>query len=393
MRCSAELLECYRFLDSAEAVGFWQAFQRHSEQRRVPALRKKFSASVVAAGESLAQLRKKAENKGFLAKKLWWTAKSLQQASSIWTAKYHAKLAESSQTVVDLCCGAGGELAFLGLGPSTVIAVDNDACILELAKHNAAIFGRENVDFRYQNAEDFGGLADFIFLDPDRRRGGKRILDPADYSPSALEWKKILAKSRVLCVKISPLADFFSVAQMLNAEIHFLSVKNEMKEILLIAGESAVPFKRVAVDCSTGAQFSVDDFDNKPLVLAGSLKRFLLEPNPALVVSGLLKAYAQQHGQMFLDSQSPYLVSDELDNGDWLRCYRIDDSFPFRQRSLQKDLEARQIGQAIFKKKGFAVPIQQFEQMKLRGNRKAVVFFTLFQKRRRVILCDVSDVG
>jgi SAM-dependent methyltransferase len=74
-----------------------------------------------------------------------------------------------ADTVIDACCGCGGNaVAFARLG-IRVTAIDVDAERLGMARHNAHVYGvQDRIDFVHGDARALlGGLhADLVFLDP-----------------------------------------------------------------------------------------------------------------------------------------------------------------------------------------------------------------------------------
>ncbi len=94
----------------------------------------------------------------------------------------------TGETVVDAFCGIGGNAIAFGAVCSKVIAIDIDEARLNMAKHNAAVYDRTNIEFMVGNFLQLAPTlkADTVFLDPPW--GGpqyinKREFTLADFSP------------------------------------------------------------------------------------------------------------------------------------------------------------------------------------------------------------------
>jgi SAM-dependent methyltransferase len=71
------------------------------------------------------------------------------------------------KTVVDAMCGCGGNAIGFARAGCKVIAMDIDPGRLEMARHNAGIYGVERqITFRLGDARDLSVDGDLLFLDP-----------------------------------------------------------------------------------------------------------------------------------------------------------------------------------------------------------------------------------
>jgi len=89
--------------------------------------------------------------------------------------------------VVDACCGAGGNAIGFARAGCEVIAIERDAARLELARHNAALYGvGKRIRFVHGDAVDLvpGLEAELLFVDPPwGARYDKRRVALADLAP------------------------------------------------------------------------------------------------------------------------------------------------------------------------------------------------------------------
>jgi Predicted O-methyltransferase len=144
---------------------------------------------LAAAALTQTELRARAAGKfGADAARMFFTRDGLQQATrGVVAARRAARLADSGvRRIADLCCGVGADaLAFARAG-LTVHAVDADPVTAEIAAANAEALGladRITVACADVGDVDLAGY-DAVFCDPSRRADGRRVFDPAAYSPS-----------------------------------------------------------------------------------------------------------------------------------------------------------------------------------------------------------------
>ena len=144
----------------------------------VTALRREHDPDLVAAAMTIHTLRQRAEGRFHDAGRLWLTAEGLEQATGDRVADRRAARFGGCRRVADLCCGIGGDLMALARSAdiASLLAVDRDPLHLAMATLNARI-ANPDVDLTAIVADaeaiDLAGV-DGVFLDPARRRGGKR---------------------------------------------------------------------------------------------------------------------------------------------------------------------------------------------------------------------------
>ncbi|MBP7173602.1 MAG: RsmD family RNA methyltransferase [Cloacibacterium sp.] len=171
---------------------------------------------------------------------------SLEQASSQNTAAYKAQFFQG-KSFVDFTCGFGIDAYFLGQKFQNITLVEQNSELLELVKHNWQILGKEAL-FLNQDLEDFlkenKDRFDLIYLDPARRDQNKRkVFLLEDLSPNILEiQEKLFNISDKILIKLSPLIDLSHLIDNLEhvEKIWIVSVKNEVKEILVLLEKSFV---------------------------------------------------------------------------------------------------------------------------------------------------------
>lgn len=240
------------------------------------------------------------------------TSLSIEQTSSETTAKYKAGLARG-ETLIDLTGGFGVDgFYFSKKIKSTVHCEINDE-LLEIAAYNSKILGQNNTDF--VNADGIQLLInqenkyDTIYIDPVRRNTSGKVFMLKDCSPNVVEHHDLLLrKSGRLIIKTAPMLDITAGLKELKdvIEIHIVSTRNEVKELLWILEAGADRVQIVAVTLNERIKtFSFDkDEPSEANLLDEIPSGYLYEPDAALLKSGAFDLIAKRYGLRKLHSQT-----------------------------------------------------------------------------------------
>ena len=140
-------------------------------------------------------------------------------------------------------------------------------------------------------------------LDPARRAGGRRQLDPDRWSPPWSTVTALLDRVPATVVKVAPGLDHERVPDGVEAE--WVSVGGSIVEALLwgrgIVGDLAPGDPRARRRRCTR---STADEDPGPAPVA-AVRGWLHEPDPALIRSGLMSLVAADLGATLVDPRSP----------------------------------------------------------------------------------------
>ncbi len=290
---------------------------------------------------------------------------SLEQCSSEVTARYKAQLLAQAPllsplggkispcsesfpkgelegargTLVDLTGGFGIDTFYLSENFETTHYVERNAELCEIAEHNFGLTGRNIVVHNAQaecvlrDAECGVGEVDVIYLDPARRSAsGGKVFRLQDCEPDlTVLYPLLMSKCKVLMVKLSPMLDITEALRYLPdaKEVHIVAVKNEVKEILIVAkapflfpheGERChAGVKRIAVNLETDdkpfiftteEETQCSEFSPKgELEGAGGL---LYEPNAAILKAGAFRSVGARYGLSKLAVNTHLYASDKL---------------------------------------------------------------------------------
>ena len=344
---------------------------------------------------TLARLRLRAEAKFPHARRMFFTAEALEQATS-WTVALHR--AEwihrhaKPGPVLDLGCGIGGDtLALAHFRP--VIAYEQDPARLAFARANArAVAPAQPIDFRCADwtAELAAGdlpAAAAAFADPSRRIDGRRIFSLHHMQPPLEALLALQAHTSNLAAKIMPGVDDAELPPACGVE--FLSHEGVCKEAVLWFGDLAQHDRWASVHsddswhtlASAGAQPPVGP------IHPGSV---LYEPDPAVIRAGAFAELCELLNAHLVDPHIAYLVAADLRQTPFTSAFLVREVHPFNLRHLNQRLRALGINSVELKKRG-----APFEPESLRSRLKlprqggaGVVLFTRLENAPIMIIAQ-----
>ena len=394
--------------------------------RRLKKLRRDLDRDEAAAIVDQARARRSLEGRHPDAARLFVTSTGVRQASSYLAAEWRARRFDVHASVADLTCGLGLdaiELARRGVlfradssstrdssasstsSTTPLIVSDMSRARLILARANMTVVGDDGLDderlaataFVHARAPETVPQVDFVFCDPDRRRGERRIVDPDDASPPLRPLLAALRDRGVAGagVKLSPLADVDALTEL--GEVELISIAGELKEIVLWTGDLATSLgaRRISRPdhCENYDDGREDDgvaadklgdivhHDNdardtdetRGTTLVGRSRArpasvvenvddvcYLFDPDPALVRSGLLGVEARRHDLQSLDADIAYLVGPTEIAHPFLTSYEILAVLPARPRDVKSYLREHGLGRLVASRRGFRIPPDEF---------------------------------
>ncbi|HUH46577.1 MAG TPA: hypothetical protein VLZ54_05440 [Arenibacter sp.] len=318
---------------------------------------------------------------------------NIEQTSSEITAGYKAAIVNGN-SLLDLTGGLGVDSYFFSLGLARVTYCEIDPELSEIAQHNFRVLGRNNIDAYMGN-----GLArlshqesrpDWIFIDPSRRNSvkGKVFLlsDCLPNVPGNLDL--ILKGADHVLIKTSPLLDLSAGLRELRSvkEIHILSVKNEVKELLWILQSGHQGEIRIKTANLLPCEDEFFDFfmsDEKQALPHYSVPlTYLYEPNSAILKSGAFKLIGQKHGLHKLHEHSHLYTGDTLIR--FLgRRFKIEQRLPFNKRAMQ----ALDIQKANITTRNFPLSVAEIKKrFKIKDGGDDYLFFTTDLHGNRIVL-------
>lgn len=364
-------------------------------------LEKCYPRAVVRCALETALLRRKAAVKfPAWADVMYFTREGLEMASGAGIAAYRAGRYAGARTVVDLACGLGGDLVALAGVAQGVTGIDRDDLAVALARANLRAVGRMATVVQADVRQWTPSGGEWVFFDPGRRSGGRRIQHVRDYQPPLSVVDGWLGQVGGLGVKLSPGVAIDELAAYLpQAELEFISVAGELKEAVLWLGGLRHESARRATLLPEGGDTPIATLtggraDEIELVLSDP-QAVLYEPDPAVLRAGLVRHLARDLGAAMLSDDIAFLTAAERVATPWVRAYQIEDWLPFSKKRLEAYLQARGVGRVVVKKRGSPLDVAQFERsLKLTGDPAVwrTVVLTQVRGRAVMIVCG-TEVG
>jgi len=358
------------------------------------------SGDLVAAVLGQARLRAKARAKfGDFASRMLFTPDGLEQATRLSVASLHAGRfsAAGIDVVADLGCGIGADalaMAALDLG---VLAVERDELTAAIASFNLAPFAAARVELGDATTTDLTGVGG-VWLDPARRAGGRRLDNPADWSP-ALDWAFALAETLPTGIKLGPGLDRSLLPTggqgpgEAQWEAQWVSVDGEVVELAVWSGVLARPgVGRAALVLRSGSAAELTAPHDSEDAEVGALGEYLLEPDGAVIRARLIGDLARRlpgDGGRMLDPTIAWITSDASPETPFGAGFRVLERFPLDVKTLKKELAARGIGVLEIKKRGVDVDPAEFRaRLALKGDAAATLVLTRVAGARVALLAE-----
>ncbi len=355
-----------------------------------------FPKKVAEAMGELRALRRRATQKFELGLDMFFTKPLLEQASSEPVAAYRAArfVAAGFKEVQDPCCGMGADTIALAKAGLKVFAADKNDIAAHYAQVNAKLAGvADRTEFRIADCLEELPPPGPIMLDPARRRGSRRIMNPADWSPAPEIVGALLAGREGACLKLSPAVEMETLLALFPTpdEIEIISFRGEAKENVFWYGKLASGTPRRATILPSGDTYCGVEKAQAPTAELGA---YLYDPDPALVRSGLLGRFAEEFGLWNIDPEIGYLSSDQEIRSPFLDGFRVIACESLDPRKIRELMREHAVGRIQIRKRGIAERPETLEQRflpKKYGTRFVTFFATRLGDRHIGILADAIE--
>lgn len=325
-------------------------------------LRTEFPASMCRAALATIELRSRAQEKFSRATQMFFDREGLEMATREEVASYRAQRFSRCDTVLDLCCGIGGDTLALAT-QSRVIAVDENHLRLEMARMNGAAMGidADRILFACADAAVFSARADAAFVDPARRQSGQRVRAVEAYHPPLSSLEELRRRIPLVAVKMAP--GIRTQELPTDAEVEFISSAGQCREALV----SFKPLARVRRRATVlpGPHCLEEDAANSAVADADAPGAYLHDPDPSVVRAGLVDRLATHLDAWKLDQGMAYLTSDTGTVSPFAQLFRVLWDIPFNLKNLKQRLSHYGMRAEEIKKRHF--PIEPEEMRRLLG--------------------------
>ncbi|MFD6666771.1 methyltransferase domain-containing protein [Micromonospora chalcea] len=365
---------------------------------------------LAAAALTQAELRRRAVGKfGAGADGMFLTRSGLEQATrGVVADRRAARLrAAGVTTLADLGCGLGADALAAARAGIRVYAVEADPLTAAMAAANAGAAGlAELVTVECGDATAFDvSRVDGAFCDPARRRAGtgRRVFDPRAYSPPWDFVTGLAARVPRTVVKVAPGLDHALIPA--GAEAEWVSVDGDLVEAALWCGELAgVPRRATLLREKEGPLLNASGIKRVPSyhltgtgaaeAPVGPVRRFLYDPDPAVVRAHLVAELATDLDATLADPSIAYLYADEARPTPFARCLEITDVLPFSLKRLRALLRERRVGRVEIRKRGSALEPEKLRRdLRLSGDAAADLVLTRVAGDPTVLVCRPVPAG
>lgn len=344
---------------------------------------------------------------GDRATRMFFTPNGLEQSTRRTVADHRARrTAEVAEAVLgngtagDLCCGVGADLLALAARGVPVEGVDADPLTVAVARANIEALGAgDHARVRQGDVNEVGPNAyPLLFCDPARRGGRGRVFDPSAYSPPWDVATALAEAAEAACLKAAPGIPHEALSPGARAE--WISVDGELKETALWFGALAqgprrratVLHERPGLLASEGTVAHLDaDPDPAPAPVAAA-RRYLYDPDPAVVRSHLVAEAAARVDGALLDERIAYFTSDRAETSPLWRVLEIVEFAPFSLKRLRSSVRAHGAGTITIKKRGSAVDTEKLRRdLRTSGSESMTIVLTRIGERPFYLLCRAIE--
>ncbi|MFN0017896.1 MAG: THUMP-like domain-containing protein, partial [Pirellulaceae bacterium] len=326
-------------------------------------LRKTLSAEQVHLVLEQVDLRRRAAEKFSAAEQMFFTPKSLMQASDETIAACKAARFSKGGSFADLCCGIGGDLLALA-GKGTCVGVDLDAGLVHLAQRNCEVTGRAGGRAIVAGAATFPVHEYSAWhIDPDRRPSGKRTTQVEHYQPPLEVLEALLMKNPQAAIKLAPAAQVPANWEQ-SAEREWLESRGECRQQVAWFGSLARhPGEKAAtiVDAIDGPR-TVQGRGEGSVPVADKISRYVYEPAAVVLAAKLTHVLCGEHHLKAVTSQAMYLTGDAMIQDAALAGFEVLEVLPHDERQLKAWLRQRGIGRLEVKKRGCDVETEKLRK-------------------------------
>jgi hypothetical protein len=272
---------------------------------------------------------------------------NIEQTSSEITAHHKSKYI-SGPSMIDLTGGFGVDDVYFSKKVDVLryVEMNNDlaeiACLnfRTLDCHNIEVYNQDSIKKLEADQQTY----EWIYVDPGRRNENEKVFLVKDSLPNILEHQCLLKqKSRFLMIKTSPMYDIEMGYKELNGvkELHIISVKNEVKELLWIIDwrekntRDIKLFNYQSKKVFSYSKVNKSENDIYEIELSPVLK-YLYEFNSSVMKSGCYDSLGDTYGLKKIETNTHLYTSDSYVKGFPGKIYLKEDVENINFKKLKK---------------------------------------------------------
>ncbi|MGG8494934.1 THUMP-like domain-containing protein [Tenacibaculum sp. TC6] len=308
---------------------------------------------------------------------------SIEQTSSERTAKYKATLIKGN-SLIDLTGGFGVDTFYFSKAFTSVTHCEINSELSTIVNYNYSLLKTTNINTiaidGIEYLKNVEKQFDCIYIDPSRRSDIKgKVFLLKDCLPNVPEHLDFLfSKSSTILIKNSPILDISSAISELKhvKEIHIISLKNEVKELLFLLEKEYVDGIEIKTHNILDTTVDIFSFekDSNPTITYSLPQHYLYEPNAAILKSGGFAHISEQLKIAKLHQHSHLYTSEELIANFPGRLFLIEKVFKYNKKLIKKEITEKQ---ANITTRNFPKSVEQLrKETKLKDGGTTYLFFS-----------------
>lgn len=320
---------------------------------------------------------------------------SIEQTSSEITAKYKASLLKGS-SVIDLTGGFGIDDYYFSKAVEKVIHCEINPELSQIVKHNYNQLEVNNIECITGDSssilKNLNQKFDTIYIDPSRRNNAKgKVFMLADCLPNVVELQDFyFTYSNKILVKTAPILDIQAGLNELKnvKKIHIVAVENEVKELLweIEKNWNSIPVI-TTINFEKNKVFQNEiPMENNQTATYSLPKKYLYEPNAALMKSGRFEAISSIFSVDKLHQHSHLYTSDLLQSFSG-RSFKIITTIPYQKNEIKAHLLNKKMNVTT---RNFPLKVEEINKKhKISDGGTVFAFFTTnLNNEKIVLLCE-----
>ncbi len=323
---------------------------------------------------------------------------SVEQTSSEIAAQYKSGLV-SGESLIDLTGGLGIDDYYFSKKIATVTHCELNLELSAIAKHNFNVLNADNIKCIPGDSFDILNVLNnqynWLYIDPARRNDAKgKVFMLKDCMPNVPELLDSYFKySENILIKTAPILDISAGLSELHSvkAIHIVAVNNEVKELLWILEKdfNSAPMLTAVNLTKDGEDIFTCHYESSEEAPYSLPKKYLYEPNSAIMKSGAFDAVAHHYKITKLHKHSQLYTSDELISFEG-RSFIIDAILPY-QKTEMKQLEGKKMNVTT---RNFPLTVEELrKKWKIKDGGNIYAFFTTNIKNEKVVLiCSKANL-
>ena len=317
---------------------------------------------------------------------------SVEQTSSENTALYKSEII-SGESLIDLTGGFGVDDFYFSKKFKSVVHCEMNYELSDVVNHNFQQLKAENIKCfagdSFEILKNLNRKFDWIYIDPSRRSDAKgKVFMLKDCLPNVPELLENYFKySENILIKTAPILDISAgLMELSNVKtIHIVALENEVKELLWeisknYSGGIEIKTANITKEKIEKVNFSLED---SPEVFYSEPKKYLYEPNSAIMKSGAFDAVSSQFNLDKLHPNSHLYTSDLLIDFPG-RIFEINDNIKYGKSEMKQFLQNKK---ANITTRNFPESVENIrKKWKISDGGNLYCFFTTDLNSNKIVL-------